>query len=84
MAVTDEQVAALRALLTGDAAENRRLVAEFRRDGSGAGYSALVNAAFSRRWTAASERQAHLPDYRGGAGPVSGGAGRAQLAVRGG
>jgi hypothetical protein len=46
MAVTDEQVAALRALLTGDAAENRRLVAEVRRDGSGAGYSALVNAAF--------------------------------------
>ncbi len=46
MAVTDEQVAALRALLTGDAAENRRLVAEVRCDGSGAGYSALVNAAF--------------------------------------
>ncbi len=46
MAVTDEQAAALRALLTGDAAENRRLVAEVRRDGSGAGYSALVNAAF--------------------------------------
>jgi hypothetical protein len=46
MAVTNEQVAALRALLTGDAAENRRLVAEVRRDGTGAGYSALVNAAF--------------------------------------
>lgn len=46
MAVTDEQVAALGALLTGDAVENRRLVAELRRDGSGAGYSALVNAAF--------------------------------------
>jgi hypothetical protein len=46
MTVVDEQAAALRALLTGDAAENRRLGAEVRRDGSGAGYSALVNAAF--------------------------------------
>jgi hypothetical protein len=46
MAVTDEQIAALRALLTGDAAENRRLVAELRRDGSGAGYGTHVNAAF--------------------------------------
>lgn len=46
MAVTDEQVAALRALLTGDVTENLRLAAEIRRDGRSAGYSALVNAAF--------------------------------------
>ncbi len=46
MAVTDEQVAALRALLTGNVTENRSLLARFDRDSDGAGYSALVNAAF--------------------------------------
>jgi len=46
MAVTDEQVAALRALVTGDITENRRLLARFDRATDGAGYSALVNAAF--------------------------------------
>jgi hypothetical protein len=46
MTVTDEQVAALRALLTGDVDENRRLLAQLDRRTEGAGYSALVNAAF--------------------------------------
>lgn len=46
MAVNDEQVAALRALLTGNVAENRRLLGRFDRDTEGPGYSALVNAAF--------------------------------------
>jgi hypothetical protein len=46
MPVTDKQVAALHALLTGNGAENRRLVAELRSGDGGAGYSALVNAAF--------------------------------------
>jgi hypothetical protein len=46
MAVTDEQMAALRALLTGNVIENRRLLAQFERQIDGAAYSALVNAAF--------------------------------------
>jgi hypothetical protein len=46
MTVTDEQVAALRALLAGDVNENRRLLAQLDRRTEGAGYSALVNAAF--------------------------------------
>ena len=46
MAVADNPVAALRALLTGNASENSRLLAEFDRDTDDAGYSALVNAAF--------------------------------------
>jgi hypothetical protein len=46
MAVTDDQVAALRALLTGNIIENRRLLAQFDRQMDGAAYSALVTAAF--------------------------------------
>jgi len=46
MAVTDEQVAALRAQLAGNAAEHKRLFAELDRQGDALGYSALVNAAF--------------------------------------
>jgi hypothetical protein len=46
MKVNDKQVAALRALVIGDMAENRRLLAQFDRAVDGAGYSALVNAAF--------------------------------------
>lgn len=46
MAVTDEQVAAVRALLTGDITENRRLLAGLDSGPGRVGYSALVNAAF--------------------------------------
>jgi hypothetical protein len=46
MAVTDGQVAALRALLTGNVSENRRLLGLFDRRTDRIGYSALVNAAF--------------------------------------
>jgi hypothetical protein len=46
MVVSDQQVAALRAMLTGDAEENKRLVSQFDRGAEGAGYSALVNAGF--------------------------------------
>jgi hypothetical protein len=59
MTVTDEQVAALHALLAGNVTENTRLLARFDRDTDGAGYSALVTAAFfeavDRRFGKASE-----------------------------
>jgi hypothetical protein len=46
MAVSDRQVAALRALLTGNVTENRRLLGLFDRVTDGIGYSTLVSAAF--------------------------------------
>jgi hypothetical protein len=46
VAVTDQQVATLRAYLSGDATEHKRLLQQFDRDVDSAGYSALVTAAF--------------------------------------
>jgi hypothetical protein len=46
MTVTDQQVAVLRAMLTGNRAEHARLLAELDRWEDGLGYSALVTGAF--------------------------------------
>src|ERR1700730_3326172 len=46
MSVTDDQVAALRAQLTGDYDEHRRLLADLNQRGALSGYTALVTAAF--------------------------------------
>jgi hypothetical protein len=46
MTVTDQQVATLRAMLSGNRSEHRRLVTQLDRQGDGVGYSALVTAAF--------------------------------------
>lgn len=46
MSVTDQQVATLRAMLSGNRAEHKRLVAQLDQRGDGLGYSGLVTAAF--------------------------------------
>src|ERR1039457_276768 len=46
MAVTEEQMATLRAQLEGDLEEHRRLLAQLDRAAAGTGYSALLSAAF--------------------------------------
>jgi hypothetical protein len=46
MAVTDEQVAALRAQLADDVDEHRRLLAQLDLDSGGRAYVALIDAAF--------------------------------------
>lgn len=46
MAVTDDQVATLRAQLTGDIDEHRRLLSGLDRDAAVTGYSALIGAGF--------------------------------------
>ena len=46
MAVTDEQVAALRAQLAGSLQEHKRLLAQLDRAAARTGYSALLSAAF--------------------------------------
>lgn len=47
VAVTDEQVATLRAQLAGDHAEHRLLLSQLDRGAARSGYSALIAAAFS-------------------------------------
>jgi hypothetical protein len=60
MSVTDQQVATLRAMLSGNRAEHKRLVAQLDRQSDGLGYSGLVTAAFikavDRRFGKASTR----------------------------
>jgi len=46
MAVTDEQMATLRAQLAGNLEEHKRLLAQLDRDAARTGYSALLSAAF--------------------------------------
>jgi hypothetical protein len=46
MAVTDDQVAALRAQLADDVEEHRRLLAQLNLDSGGTAYTALIDAAF--------------------------------------
>lgn len=46
MTVTDEQVATLRAFLSGDAAEHKRMARQFESQADRVGYSALITAAF--------------------------------------
>jgi hypothetical protein len=59
MAVTDEQVAALRAQLAGDTAEYRRRIADLDTAADRDGYTALLSAAFvvaaERRFSVGSE-----------------------------
>lgn len=47
MAVTDEQIATLRAQLTGDLDEHKRLLSQLDRGAARTGYAALIAAAFT-------------------------------------